>query len=233
MAAGATVIAVNPALIRGNLYAADGRLYTAYEKAQLVDAAGNPIKASALNVETNYIFNYPYASTPCMIINLPEPTVQEVELKSDSGEQYVWKNGVGKDRTIVAYVAICPHQLSHPTPNDNFIQYVQKSKPTIAYDNSGIIVCSSHLSVFDAKSGAKNLRGAATQPLAAVVLDVAADDTIWAVGILGPDKFQDYFKSFKPEFKEFYGGIAQAKQLVSISAKTVKMTEYSKDIIQY
>lgn len=233
MAAGATVIAVNPSFIRGSLYAADGRLYTAYEKAQLVDAAGNPIKASALDTEMTYIFNYPYASTPCMIVNLPEPTQQEVQLKSDTGEEYVWKSGVGKDRTIVAYSAICAHQLSHPTPNDNFIQYVPKSKPTMAYDNSGIIVCSSHLSAFDAKAGAKNLRGAATQPLAAVVLDVAADDTIWAVGILGSDKFQDYFKSFKPEFKEFYGGIAQAKQLVSISAKTVKMTEYSKDIIQY
>lgn len=233
MGAGALVSAINPSLIQGNLYAEDGRLYKAYEKTQLLDAAGKPIKASALNVETNYMFNYPYDSTPCMMVKLPEPSQQEVQLKSDTGEEYVWKSGVGTNRTIVAYSAICPHQLTHPTPNDNFIQYVPKSKPTIAYDNSGIIVCSSHLSAFDAKSGAKNLRGAATQPLAAVVLEVASDDTIWAVGILGPDKFQDYFKAFKPEFREFYGGIAQAKELVSISAKTVKMTEYSKDIIQY
>lgn len=231
--AGATVVAVSPSFIRGNLYAADGRLYVGYERAQIVDASGVPIKTSALEKEVTYIFNYPYASTPCMLINLPEATEQEVSLKSEEGEDYIWKSGVGQDRTIVAYSAICPHQLTHPTPNDNFIQYVPKSKPTIAYDNSGIIVCSSHLSAYDAKAGAKNLRGAARQPLAAVVLEVAADDTIWAVGILGPDKFQDYFKSFKPELKEFYGGIAQGKQLVSISAKTVKLTEYSKDIIQY
>ena len=64
VAAGATVVAVNPSLIRGNLYAADGALYKAYEKTQLVDAAGNPIKASALAKEVTYIFNYPYASTP-------------------------------------------------------------------------------------------------------------------------------------------------------------------------
>lgn len=233
VAAGATVVAVNPSLIRGNLYANDGTLYKSYEKTQLVDAAGKPIKASALAKEVTYIFNYPYASTPCMLINLPQPTDKEVALKSDSGESYVWKSGVGKERTIVAYVAICTHQMTHPTPNDSFITYVPKAKKTMAYDKSGIIVCSSHLSAFDAGAGAKVLGGAATQPLSAVVLEHAADDTLWAVGILGQDKFHDYFKEFRPEFKEFYGGPAEAKKLVSISAKTVKLTEFTKEIIQY
>jgi Rieske Fe-S protein len=231
--AGATVVAVSPSLIRGSLYAADGRLYVGYEKAQIVDASGTPIKASTLEKEVTYIFNYPYASTPCMLINLPEATQQEVALKSEAGEEYVWNNGVGKDRTIVAYSAICSHQLTHPTPNDSFIQYVPQNKPTMAYSKSGIIVCSSHLSAYDARAGAKVLGGAAPQPLAAVVLERADDDTLWAIGVLGPDKFQDYFRAFKPEFKQFYDGIAQAKTLVSISAKTVKLTEFSKDIIQY
>jgi Rieske Fe-S protein len=232
--AGATVIAVNPSLIRGNLYASDGgALYIAYEKAQLVDAAGKPMKVSMLEKEVNYIFNYPYASTPCMLINLPKPTAKDIELVSENGEKYVWKSGVGKDRTVVAYSAICAHQLTHPTPNDSFIGYVPMAKKTMAYEKSGVIVCSSHLSAYDAAAGAKVLGGAATQPLAAVVLEVAADDTIWAVGVLGSDKFQDYFKSFRPELKEFYGGPAEAKKLVSISAKTVKLTEYSKEIIQY
>lgn len=231
--AGATVVAINPSLIRGNLYAADGRLYVAYEKTQLLDAAGKPIKASSLEPEMNYIFNYPYASTPCMLINLPKPTQQDVELTAENGEKYVWKSGVGKNRTIVAYVAICTHQLTHPTPNDSFIMYVPQKTKTMAYDKSGVIVCSSHLSAFDAGAGAKVLGGAATQPLSAVVLEHAADDTLWAVGILGMDKFQDYFKAFKPELKQFYNGPAEAKKLVSISAKTVKLTEFSKDLIQY
>jgi len=231
--AGATVIAVSPSLVRGNLYAAEGMLFNAYEKAQLVDAAGKPIKASALAKEVTYIFNYPYASTPCMLINLPKPTGKDVELTSELGEKYVWKSGVGKERTIVAYVAICTHQMTHPTPSDSFITYVPTAKKTMAYEKSGIIVCSSHLSAFDAGAGAKVLGGAATQPLNAVVLEHAADDTLWAVGILGSDKFQDYFKSFRPELKEFYGGPAEAKKLVSISAKTVKLTEFSKEIIQY
>lgn len=231
--AGATVIAVNPSLIRGNLYAADGMLYQAYEKAQLVDTAGKPIKASLLEKEVTYIFNYPYASTPSMLINLPKPTGKDVELTSENGEKYVWKSGVGKERSVVAYSAICAHQLTHPTPNDSFIGYVPMAKKTMAYEKSGVIVCSSHLSAYDAAAGAKVLGGAATQPLASVVLEVASDDTIWAVGVLGSDKFQDYFKSFRPELKEFYGGPAEAKKLVSISAKTVKLTEFSKEIIQY
>lgn len=233
VAASATIIAVNPSLIRGNLYAADGTLYRAYEKTQLVDGSGKPIKGSALEKEVNYIFNYPYASTPCILVNLPKPTEKDVELTSESGEKYVWKSGVGQNRTIVAYVAICSHQMTHPTPSDSFIMYVPEKTKTMAYDRSGIIVCSSHLSSFDVRSGGKVLGGAATQPLAAVVLEHAADDTLWAVGILGSDKFQDYFKAFKPELKAFYGGPAEAKKLVSISAKTVKLTEFSKDVIQY
>ncbi|MDP3119004.1 MAG: Rieske 2Fe-2S domain-containing protein [Sulfuricurvum sp.] len=231
--AGATVVAINPSLISGKLYASDGRLYVAYEKTQLMDAAGKPIKASMLEQEVNYVFNYPYVSTPCLLVNLPKPTQQDVELTAENGEKYVWKSGVGKNRTIVAYVAICTHQLTHPTPNDSFIMHVPEKTKTMAYDKSGVIVCSSHLSAFDTSAGAKVLGGAATQPLSAVVLEHAADDTLWAVGILGMDKFQDYFKAFKPELKQFYNGPAEAKKLVSISAKTVKLTEFSKDLIQY
>ena len=46
--AGATVVAINPSWICGKLYAADGSLYAAYEKTQLLDGAGKPIKASLL-----------------------------------------------------------------------------------------------------------------------------------------------------------------------------------------
>lgn len=231
--AGATVVAVSPSLIRGNLYAADGSLYKAYEKVQLVDATGKPMKASLLEKEVSYIFNYPHASTPSLLVKLPKPTSKTVELESENKEKYIWESGVGKDRTIVAYSAICAHQLTHPTPNDSFFAYVPTNKKTMAYEKSGVIVCSSHLSAYDAAAGAKVLGGAATQPLASIVLEVAPDDTIWAVGVLGPDKFQDYFKEFKPELKQFYNGPAEAKKLVSISAKTVKLTEYSKEIIQY
>lgn len=227
------LMAVSPSTIGGRLYASDGTLYSAYEKVQLVDASGAPIKASALKKETNYVFNYPYISTPALLLDLEDPSEKDVTLKSEDGREYLWKSGVGAKRTIVAYSAICSHQLAHPTPNDSFLQYVQKDKKTMAYDTGGVIVCSSHLSAFDAKKGAKHLSGPAAQPLASIVLEVAADDTIWAVGVLGPDKFHDYFNAFKPEFKMFYGGKREAKKLVKISAPTVTLNEYTKEIIQY
>ncbi len=231
-AAGA-VAAVNPSIINQSLRADNGLLFKAYERVQLVDAAGTPIKVSALKPEVNYVFNYPHASTPALLINLGEPTATDVSLKSEDGQEYVWKSGVGPTRSIVSYSAICSHQLAHPTPSDSFIQYVPRSGKTMAYDKSGIIVCSSHLSAFDAKAGAKRLAGPAVQPLASIVVEVGADETLWAVGVLGADKFHDYFRAYKPEFKEWYGGRRGAKKLVSVSAKTVTMNEYSKEIIQY
>ena len=232
--AGATgaLVAINPSLIDQKLYA-DAGMFKAYERVQLVDGSGAPIKASALKKETNYVFNYPHIGTPALLLNLDDATATDVALQSEDGQAYVWKSGVGKTRSIVAYSAICSHQLAHPTPSDSFISYVQKTKSTMAYEKGGIIVCSSHLSAFDPKAGAKRLAGPAAQPLASVVLEVGEDDTLWAVGVLGSDKFHEYFKSYKPEFKQWYDGPRGAKKLVTISAKTVTMKEYSKEIIQY
>jgi len=228
------LVAVSPSTISGRLYADDGGdFYTAYEKVQLLDAAGNAIKASSLKKETNYVFNYPYKSTPALLLNLEDAAEKNVKLKADDGHEYLWKGGAGKGGFVVAYSAICSHQLAHPTPNDSFLQYVQKTQTTMAYEKGGVIVCSSHLSAFDAKKGAKQLSGPAGQPLASIVLEIAEDDTIWAVGVLGPDKFHEYFGAFKPEFKMFYGGKREAKKLVKISAPTVTLNEYTKEIIQY
>lgn len=227
------LVAVSPSTISGRLYANDGTLYTAYERVQLVDASGAPIKASALKKETNYVFNYPYRSTPALLLNLEESTAKDVKLTSEDGQEYIWKSGVGASNSIVSYSAICSHQLAHPTPDDSFIQYVRKDQKTMAYEKGGVIVCSSHLSAFDAKRGAARLSGPAAQPLASVVLEVASDDTIWAVGVLGPDKFHDYFSAFKPEFKMYYDNKRAAKKLVKISAPTVTLNEYTKEIIQY
>lgn len=226
------VVAVNPSMINQTLYANTG-MYQAYERVQLVDGNGTPIKASTLKKETNYIFNYPHASTPSMLVDLGESTATDVKLMTEEGQEYIWKSGAGKQRSIVAYSAICSHQLTHPTPSDSFLQYVPKKGKTMAFDKPGIIVCSSHLSAFDAKAGAKRLSGPAVDPLASIVIEVAEDDTLWAVGVLGQDRFHDYFKAYRPEFKEWYGGRRGAKKLVKVSAKTVTLNEYSKEIIQY
>ena len=194
-------VAIAPSAITGRLYAREGVLFEAYEKVQLIDNNGNPIKASSLKKEINYVFNYPFVGTPSLLIDLGEKTAENVTLKSEDGEEYLWKSGVGANRSIVAYSAICSHQLAHPTPDDTFIQYVQKDKKTAACSHGGVMVCSSHLSSFDVKAGCKNISGPAEEPLASIILEIDKDDTIWAVAVLGPDRFHDYFKAFKPEFK--------------------------------
>ena len=162
-----------------------------------------------------------------------EKTAQDVTLKSEDGEEYLWKSGVGANRSIVAYSAICSHQLAHPTPDDSFIQYLPRGGKTMACGQSGVVVCSSHLSAFDAKRGCKQIAGPAEQALASIVIEVDKDDNLWASAVLGPDKFHDYFKAFKPELKKYYGGKRKAKKRVKDSALTVALTEYTKEIIQY
>jgi len=233
VAGAGALIAVSPSTITGQLHASDGGLYVAYERVQLLDGNGKAIKVATLTKETNYVFNYPYKSTPSILLDLDEATSQDVKLKSEDGEEYVWKSGVGVKRTIVAYSAICSHQLAHPTPDDSFLQYCKKGQKTMSFERGGVMVCSSHLSAFDVTKGCKNLSGPAEQPLASIVLEIAEDDTIWAVGVLGPDKFHDYFKAFKPEFKKFYGGKRKAKKKVSGTVEMITLNEYTKEIIQY
>ena len=41
-----------------------------YPRARLVDARGTPLRARAVATQTNYVFHYPYASTPCFLLRL-------------------------------------------------------------------------------------------------------------------------------------------------------------------
>ena len=227
------MVAVSPSTITGELRASDGTLFQSFEKVQLVDAEGKALKASSLKKEENYVFNYPLVATPSIMLDLPEATNKNVELVSEDGEKYIWRGGVGSKGTIVAYAAICAHQLAHPTPEDSFIQYCKKGDSGVFADKAGI-VCSSHMAFYDTGSGCKRAEGSpATQPLASIVLEIAEDDTISAVGVLGPERFKEYLKVFKPEMKKFYGGKRKAKKHVSETATTLALKDYTKEIIIY
>ena len=54
-----------------------------YERTRLVDIHGAPLKARSLAAETNYIFHYPFVSTPCFLLNLGRPAVAEASLRHD------------------------------------------------------------------------------------------------------------------------------------------------------
>jgi nitrite reductase/ring-hydroxylating ferredoxin subunit len=129
-------------------------------------------------------------------------------------------------------VAICGHQLTHPTPSDSFMSYVSPSEKTLVCEKGGVVVCASHMSAFDVKGGAKVCAGPATQPLNSVILEIAPDNTVWAVGILGQEKFVDYFDSYADELKEFYKGEKNGKKMVSKTVKTVPMNVFTKNIVK-
>jgi len=222
-----TVIAIDPSSIGRTLFAEDGSLYESYAKVQLVDRDGNPITTDGLKVGENYVFNYPYGGTSCLLVNLPEKTAKDVKLKDEYGVEYIWKGGVGSEGTIVAYSGICPHQLTHINKNDSFITYRNKGERF-----EGDIVCDGHTSVYDPEHGCRVLEGKAPMPLAAIVLEVGSDNTLWAVGVLGKDKFHEFFKSFRRELGEQFGSKRRAKAKVVGKAETVAMRQYTRDIIK-
>lgn len=231
----AAAIVVAPSLITEPLKAEDGTLYESYDKIMLKDADGNPLKASTLVKEENYVFNFPHVATPCFLVKLTGPTQTNVKLSAEDGTEYTFKGGSGKDGDIVAYSAICPHQFAYPNPDVTFFQYVPKGTSTVAYstEKDGIFVCSSHLSAFAPKEGGKRLVGPTKEPLAQIVLEIDENDVIWAVGVLGPNKFHDFLKAFKSDFKKFYGNKRKAKKLVKQEAKVLTLKNYTADIQQF
>ena len=53
--------------------ASEGAQVRRYTRSLLVDIHGTPIRQASLAAETNYVFQYPFASTPCFLLRLPEP----------------------------------------------------------------------------------------------------------------------------------------------------------------
>ena len=85
---------------------------------KLVDKAGKPIKAGTLAADENYIFLYPYISTPCLLLRLGAATPRQVERTNADNARYTWPGGVGKDGAVVAYSAICAHAFSYDSRDD-------------------------------------------------------------------------------------------------------------------
>ncbi|MDD5330222.1 MAG: Rieske (2Fe-2S) protein [Sulfuricella sp.] len=198
-----------------------------YNRVKLVDGQGQPIKAKSLTTKDAYIFNYPYAGTPCFLINLENKPAGGEKLMSDKGE-YTWEGGTGPNGTIVAMTAICAHQLSYPKKDVTPISYYATEKSEDA-GVAGVIVCCEHDRVYDPAHGGKMVatNKKATQPLASIRLEYdPATDELYAKGVYGGARFDDFFKAYKKELIEDYG-VGGAKQEVADTAKTVLLSEYS------
>jgi arsenite oxidase small subunit len=197
--AAAAALGVNPA------FAAKDLKPRFYSRTQLVDANRRPLKAAGLAVGENYIFHYPFEGTPCFLLNLGKPTVQNAQLKTENGGMYLWPGGAGPKRTIVGYSAICAHRMTYPTPQISFISYRDRSTATKISRAHTIHCCSEH-SEYDPAAGARVLGGPAPQPLAAILLEHdASADELYAVGTLGGEMFNDFFAKFEFKLALDYG----------------------------
>lgn len=183
--------------------AADARVQM-YSKARLVDENGQPLRASAIPVNRNLIFHYPFAATPCFLLNLGKP-VKPVQLKTVSGQAYEWKGGVGAARSVVAYSAICAHRLSYPTKDISFISF--RADRSARNKHANVIHCCSEHSQYDPAEGARVVAGPAPQPLAAILLEWnSSTDEVHAAGTLGGEMFTEFFDKFAFKLQIEHGG---------------------------
>ena len=167
----------------------------AYERAKLVDEKGAPLRAREVPANRNLIFHYPYAATPCFLLNLGRPVRARAVLRTADQTSYEWSGGVGPQSSIVAYSAICAHKLTYPTRDISFISYRADKTPGNRF--SSVIHCCSEHSQYDPAQGARVLAGPAPQPLAAILLDYdPSSDEIAAVGTLGGEMFDEFFGKY-------------------------------------
>jgi len=177
-----------------------------YSRARLVDARGRPIKTVQLAAGENYIFHYPFEGTPCFLLNLGRPTRSNVPLRAESGAAYQWTGGVGPNRSIVGYSAICAHKMTYPTPQISFISYREKSTAAGTARPNTIHCCSEH-SEYDPASGARVVGGPAPQPLSTILFEYdAGSDGLYAVGTLGGEMFDAFFEKYQFRLVLDYGG---------------------------
>lgn len=200
-----------------------------YARARLVDAGGRPLRAAAIPAQRNLIFHYPYSTTPCFLLNLGRPAKASARLKTADRRDYEWKGGVGRDRAVVAYSAICAHQLAYPTKDISFISF--RSEASARNRLANVIHCCAEHSQYDPADGARVLAGPAPQPLAAILLEHdAASDELSAVGTLGGEMFNQFFAKYEMKLALENGG--SVKRAVAGSAVVTELEQYCRQQVK-
>lgn len=225
------ICAAGAALGAPDLFAATDLKPRFYSRAQLVDDHGRPLKAASLIVAENYIFHYPFESTPCFLLNLGKPTTRDAPLKTEDGSAYQWPGGVGPGRAIVAYSAICAHRLAYPTPQITFISYRTKATASRVMRPNVIHCCAEH-SEYDPASGARVVGGPAPQPLCAILLEYdAKSDSLHAVGTLGGEMFNAFFDKYEFKLALDYGP-GNARQRVAGRTEVKDLQQFCKQQVR-
>jgi arsenite oxidase small subunit len=199
-----------------------------YARVLLVDDRGNPLRAASLKPQTNYIFHYPFEATPVFLLDLGKPAKPDTLSTPDRGA-YHWPGGVGGKRSIVAFSAICAHQLAYPSQDVSFISFRKTRAQRGVQD--GLIHCCEQNSQFDPARGAEVLSGPARQPLCAVLLAYDSHaDTLTAHATLGGELFHPFFQKYQAKLSVEVGPTA----MHPVAGQTVvrELDRYCKNPIQ-
>ncbi len=204
----------------------------AYARVLLTDEHGDPIKAAKLAAQTNYVFHYPFEATPVFLLNLGKPITANT-LTTKTQDSYAWPGGVGGGKSVVAFSAICAHQLVYPTKDVSFISFrkgaVLNAKTPSA--GSDLIHCCADHSQYDPAQGAKVLSGPASQPLCAVLLEHSAkDDSLTAYATLGGELFDDFFKKYEAKLSLDVG--VKAKNSVQGKAVVRELDKFCRNAVR-
>jgi arsenite oxidase small subunit len=200
-----------------------------YERTRLVDRQGSPLQVGALAAETNYVFHYPFAGTPCFLLKLARPVVAAATLRREDGATYTWDGGVGPGRAVVAFSAICAHKLAYPTRDISFIRYQPQKSPT---SDAQVIHCCADHSVYDPANGARVLQGPAPQPLAAILLNYDPDtDGLSALGTVGAEQFDAFFAKYDFKLTMEYGQ-GKAKAPVGRTSVVRELSQFCRQTVQ-
>ena len=200
-----------------------------YGRAKLVDAEGVPLHAAGIPAHRNLIFRYPYETTPCFLLNLGRPVSAPARLKTADAHGYEWKGGVGAGRSVVAYSAICAHQLAYPTREISFISY--RTERSARNRHGNVIHCCAEHSQYDPAQGARVVAGPAPQPLAAILLEhYATTDELYAVGTLGGEMFEKFFAKYAFRLGLEYG--ASTKNSVNGTTVVTDLENYCRQQVK-
>ncbi len=226
---GKTAAAVAVAKAAGSTLMAPAFALENAPRVRLVKKDGSPLKAKELPLYANWIFHYPYHSSPVLLIKLDDPA-PATEVEDKDGKAYKWPGGVGPEKNIVAYAAICAHALSYDSKETAFLNYRRKRNQMTGHGR--VITCCAHASVYDPAAGAKVLAGPAKFPLASVLLEHKADtDELFAVGLMGSELYGEFFKAYRKELRKAFGR-GKYKKMVEGDVVAMPVAEYSEDAIE-
>ncbi len=187
------------------------------------------MQVAAIAAETNYVFHYPFAGTPCFLLKLARPVAAASTLRREDGATYEWEGGVGPGRAVVAFSAICAHKLAYPTRDISFIRYQPQKSAT---SDARVIHCCADHSVYDPASGARVLQGPAPQPLAAILLEYdPATDGLSAVGTVGAEQFDAFFAKYDFKLNMEYGQ-GRAKAPIGPTSVVRELSQFCRQTVQ-